>query len=232
MFASLTAPAVMPFSAALAVLVGLVLLEMALMLIGLTSHLGVGEAGLELDAGADAGDMPELSAAALAELDVDAEVAAPPQPAGAGVEALRFLGLGEAPAMIWLAAFAMGFAVAGFALQWLAGTLLGAPLAPVVAAAVAVVPGVAVARRLSRWIGRLVPSVETYATNSFRGRRGVVTVGVARAGYPANVRYVDGYGTTHSLMAEPLDAAEQIPAGSDVLILRDRQGRPRLVRMD
>jgi Inner membrane protein YqiJ, N-terminal/Inner membrane protein YqiJ, OB-fold len=226
MVALLTSPGLGPFTFALFVLVGLMLLELGLMLIGLSSHIHIDHPGLHIDA--DMAEMPELPDTALAEVDPGAGLHAP-EPSGlAG--ALHALGIGEAPAMVWLGALALGFSISGFALQFAAGAVTGSFLATGLAAAIALVPGVFVARTLSRFIGRLVPSVETYATSSFHRRIGRITVGVARAGYPAEVRFDDSYGTTHQLMAEPLDRDEQIPAGTEVMILRDRAGKPRLIR--
>lgn len=60
----------------------------------------------------------------------------------------------------------------------------------------------------------------------------MIVVGVARAGSPAQVRFADAHGNAHRLMAEPLDTRDEISAGADVLILRNRDGAFRLVRTD
>ncbi len=229
MLEALSSPAYAPFAYAMFVLVGLVLLELALGLIGLSSDLDLGdvEAGIEAP---DLADVPDLPEAAMAELDLDADVEAPAAEQSApGV--LHALGLGDAPALIWLAALAMSFALAGFALQFITAAVGIGPLGGWLASVIALVPAFLGARRIARFVGGLLPSVETYATSSFHRRRGTVTVGTARKGSPAEVRYLDGFGTTHHLMAEPLDTNDQITAGTEVLILRDRAGKPRLVSL-
>nr|WP_246399900.1 OB-fold-containig protein [Amaricoccus macauensis] len=106
---------------------------------------------------------------------------------------------------------------------------------PALPAAVGVsVPALFAARRLARGIGRLVPRIETSAISerSYGRRAGVVTTGVSRRGYPAEVRFTDGHGTQHYVLAEPLDAGDEIPAGAEVAVIRLRTGEIRIVRTD
>ena len=67
---------------------------------------------------------------------------------------------------------------------------------------------------------------------SFDGRRGVVTVGAASEGHPDQVRFTDGYGNLHFVMAEPLEPDAVIPEGAEVAILRTRSGEPRILKID
>lgn len=228
MLEALSAPGLQPFTFALFALIGLALLELALMLIGLSSDLGIGSAEApEIDLPPE---MPDLSEAALAEITPGPDTT--PDTSGDGlVPMLRVLGFGEVPAMVWLAVLAATFAGFGFALQGVANALLGRPLSAVVASMIVALPALILTKSLARGIARLLPSVESYGTSSFHNRKGVVTIGVSRQGYPAEVRYLDSFGTSHHLMAEPLDLKDEIPAGSQVLILRDRSGRPRLIKL-
>ena len=188
-----------PFTLALSLFAGLLGFELVLLLLG-GSILGIGaEADLDAD------------------LDGDA-------PAGGGGPA-AWLGLGEAPALIWLAAALMAFGLAGLGIQGVAGSL-GAPLPGWLAAIPAGLAALAFARGFARLLARAIPRTETSAPTArqLARRRGVVTQGTAARGRPAEVRVTDAHGNAHYLRAEPLDDADAIAEGADVLVLSDRRG--------
>lgn len=147
---------------------------------------------------------------------------------------IGWLGLSDVPLMVWLAILATSFGSIGYLMQWTVSGVTGHLLPASVAAILALIPAIAVSRRLSRTFGRLVPRIETSAISerSYGRRVGVVTTGVARRGYPAEVRFTDGFGTQHYTLAEPLDAADEIPAGAEVAIMKLRSGELRIVRTD
>ena len=193
-----------PFTLALALFAGLLAVEL------LALALGGSILGADADAGAD--------------LDGDAEAD------GAGGP-MAWLGLGEVPAMIWLAAALMAFGLAGLAIQSAAGAL-GSPLPGWVASIPAALAALAFARGFARAFARLIPRTETSAPSArqLARRRGVVTQGTAARGHPAEVRVTDAHGNVHYLRAEPLDDADVIAQGADVLVLSDRrEGGYRLV---
>lgn len=127
----LTEPFV-PFTLSLALLFGLLMLEIALSFIGGTL-LGMGaDADVDLDMdlanlgdfdlGIDASDLMEVE---LVDVDADYDVA----PASAtSVGPASWLGFGRVPFIIWIAALLLGFGLAGLVLQQLASALLGWPL--------------------------------------------------------------------------------------------------------
>ena len=190
----LTGPYV-PFTIALALLGGLLALELMLLVVG-GSLLGA-----EIDAGIDADG---------AELD-----------GGSGPAA--WLGLDEAPAMVWLAAALLGFGAAGLAIQ-AAAEAVAAPLPAWLAAAPAAVAAIAFARTFGRALARLIPGTESSAQTArqLARRQGRVTQGTAARGRSAEVRVTDRHGNIHYLRAEPLRDEDVIPQGADVIVLRDR----------
>ena len=205
----LLAPPVAPFTVALGVFAALLLLELLLHLAG-GSLLAV-----ETEAGAVA----------------DAEVPMPDgsDPAGlpgAGAPGglAGLLGLGEAPAGVWLAAALVGFGLSGHVLQIAATAVFMAPLPAWIAAAPAAAAGLFFARGYARALARLLPRTETAATSVqfLGGLSGEVTQGTARAGVPAEVRLRDRHGNLHHLRAEPLDPADVIPEGTPVITVRRR----------
>ncbi len=229
----LTEPFV-PFTIALALLFGLLALELVLALLGGTL-LGLGaDADLDVDLDIDAPDIgefdidfgdadPHLFDFAEPELDADLDVDAP------GAEAVSpgpasWLGIGKMPTLIWIAAVLLAFGVSGIVLQKLISALLGATLPASLAAIPAALAGIWFAKQFGAVFAALLPKTETTAlSNRHLGRRtGVVTQGVARRGKPTEVKVTDRYGNTHYLRGEPLKDDDEIPAGTEVLVLRHR----------
>jgi Protein of unknown function (DUF1449) len=237
MFDLLASPPLQIFSI-LAAFVGLlVLLELILMLIGLSSNLGLADADVPaVDAGilspdsalahVDAGMVDSLDPASLTDMSADAHATA------AGT-LLSALGLGEVPSVLWLAILCGTVAAQGFFVQIMLSNTIGTMLPAVPALALTFPGGLWLTRKLSRLIGHLIPQSESYAISalSFNRRRGVVVVGTARLGNAAEVRFSDSFGTLHYLMCEPLDRADTITAGTEVVILRTRDGKPRIVAL-
>lgn len=220
-----------PFSLSLALLFGLLALELAFLAVG-GSLIGDGpsaDAGADL-AGADGIDL----SAELGEFDVDPgdfdlavneiDMAAEPPATGPASSALAWLGLGNMPTLIWLASLLLIFGISGMALQSLASAITGQPLAALVAAIPCGAAALWVTGRFGALFARLLPRNESQSVSSRSlGRRpGVVTQGTARRDMPAEVRVTDRYGNTHYLRAEPLRDGEEIAQGTTVLVLRHR----------
>ncbi|MEO1775537.1 MAG: OB-fold-containig protein [Pseudomonadota bacterium] len=226
--AFLLQPQLLPFAGALGLVAGLCLLEVLMAFAGLSM---LGEAGADAggDLGVDAGT--EVGFDAEADADFDAEVEAGGAAAGG---LLSWLGVGQVPLMIWLAGTLTAFGIAGYGLQLLAATVLGAPAPALLAAGVALVPGVAAGASVARLLGRLVPKTESTAisTRSYGGRRGVITTGTARRDNPAEVRFRDAHGNTHYTMVEPIHDDDELPEGTEVAIVRLREGQLRAIRFD
>lgn len=147
---------------------------------------------------------------------------------------LAWLGVGEAPLIIWIAAMLTSFGVVGYVIQALSEAIWGALLPAVPAALLALIPGVAFGARFARGFGRLIPKAQSsaIARRSLGGRRGVLVQGEARRGAPAQARVRDGYGEIHHLLVEPLRDDDAIAAGEDVIILRRRDGAFLALRLD
>lgn len=230
-----------PFTLALALLTGLMVLELVALLLGGSLIGADSDADLDIDAG-DVGDFDlDLDGSELggvegidaADLDLpDAELdleLAPDAPADAGVSTptglASWLGLGRMPTVIWLGAILLGFGLSGMGLQVALSSLFGL-LAPAWGAAI---PAGAFAFWFARVFGaafaRVLPQTETEALSerNLGRRRGIVTQGTAARGRPAEVRVMDGYGNAHYLRAEPLKDGDTIAQGTEVLVIRDRR---------
>lgn len=228
-------PGMKPFVFFGALVVGLLLLEIFFMFVGVDTRLGGdGDTDFDLDVDADVDLEVELDV----DTDFDAgelEVAgsesdlAPDVPGGGFID---LIGVKKLPMTIWLALFSAFFAGAGMAGQTMVSlifsTLLPAGIAAAMVLPVALLLTGLFAEAVSNWI----PREETSAISerSYGRRRGVITVGTARRGNPAQVRVVDGHGNLHYLMAEPVSDDDEIEQGIDVFIIRKRNGDLRLIR--
>ena len=227
----LTGPYV-PFTLSLALLFGLLALELVLALLGGTL-LGLGaDADLDVDLDIDAPDLGDLDLDfgdadldafdfAEADVDVDVEIEAGTAPVAGPAS---WLGIGKMPVLIWIAAVLVAFGVSGLVLQGLFTALLGTALPAGLVALPAAILGIGFAKRFGAAFARILPKTETTAVSErFLGRRtGVVTQGTARRGAPSEVKVTDRHGNTHYLRGEPLKDDVEIPAGTEVLVLRHK----------
>ncbi len=217
-----------PFTLSLALLFGLLVLEVTLLFIG-GSLMGDGaEADLGLIDGTevdiDLGDFDldgfDIEAPEF-DLEMgDADVVVQPPP----LHPLAWLGFGKMPTLIWMATVFMSFAVAGIALQALASVSLGGPIPALLAAVPSAIASLWFTRHFGTAFAAVLPKSETQSVSIRQlGRRnGLVTQGTATRGTPAEVRVTDRYGNTHYLRAEPLHDADVIVQGAEVLVLRHR----------
>ncbi len=214
-----------PFTTAILVLGGLLLLEVIALLVG--ASLISEPDGPDVDFDVPELDVPEIEALELGEIDVAelemADVAAP-QPVGMG-----WTGFGHVPFLIWFAGLLTGFGGTGIGLQ-LAGPF---PLWLVVP--VAAFAALAFTRSFAGFFARAIPRTETAAQNvrNLARRRGVVTQGTSRRGRPAELRVSDRYGNSHYVRAEPFRDNDEISRGAEVLTIWDhRAAELRIVPLD
>ena len=234
-----------PFSVLAGFIVVLLIVEIGLMLVGLSSNIETDSAGDGLDAAPDADgsfnhdsaiyDAEVLTADEIARLDMPLIRPQPyPRPAATmGLRLVRSLGFGRSPLLVWLTSMAAGIATCGYALQLTLQAMSGSMLSGSIALLAALVPGLLLGGRIAALVSRFIPSFESHGISgqTYNGRRGQVVIGVAMRGEPAQVRWRDMYGTTHSLMAEPLRDNDSIAAGTEVLIVKTRDRQPRIVSL-
>ncbi len=226
MFDFLLEGAFAPFTLALALLFGLLALELVALVVGASLLAGEGEVDQDIDApNLDVADFDldidadiDLGDFELADLEADAPGAAPAGP-------LAWLGIGKVPFMIWLVVLLAGFGLSGMGLQLALRDGLGFDLPAWIAAIPAGAFGLWFARGFGGVFARLLPKTETEAMSErmLARRRGVITQGTASRGRPAEVRVMDRFGNTHYLRAEPLQDSDALDQGTEVLVLRDRR---------
>ncbi len=222
-----------PFTGALMLVAGLLVVELVMSLVG-GSLLGDGDAadgldgadadmGMEFDAdGVDAAefDAGDIDGAELdgAELDPEGGDAIEGPAGGGGIAA--WLGFGQVPFILWLAGLLTAFGLVGYGIQVVASSALGTLLPWWAATALAALPALRLGGWFARTLGRMVPKTETTAINrrSLGDRRGIISQGTAKRGMPAQARVRDGHGNLHYVRVEPVDDGVEIPQGTEVLI--------------
>lgn len=230
----LSDPALLPFSVALALLFGLMALELVAALLGGTL-LGMGaeadlDVDLDLDVDVDFGiDIDgDLAATDFSNWEAELEAA----DAMNGAEAAQagtgdWLGLSKVPTLVWIAAALLAFGLTGLVIQTAADTLLGFLLSPWAVVVPAIGAAIWFASRFAGVFARIIPKSESSAvsSNHLGRRRGIVSQGTAARGKPAEVRVMDGHGNAHYLRGEPLKDDEVIPQGTEVLVVRKAQNQ-------
>jgi hypothetical protein len=141
--------------------------------------------------------------------------------------ALGWLHFGKVPILIIVVIFLMTFALTGFISQFAVRSMFGFYMPVPVAMLFAGVTGVLGVRVLGGAIRRFVPQDETNAVSdaSLVGRVGVVTIGNARVGKPAEARVRDEHGASHYVMVEPEELDQSFDSGTSILLVRHLGGR-------
>jgi hypothetical protein len=218
-------PNMAPFTGALALVAGLLVIELLASLVG-GSLMAGGSDGPDLDLGADGID----GADALDGVDIDGPDIDGPEieglegaPAGAGGIA-AWLGFGQVPFILWLAGLLTAFGLIGYGVQVASTTAFGGLIPWWGATAIAAVPSLWVGGVFARTLGRLIPKTESSAISrrSLGDRRAVIAQGTARRGNPAQARVRDLYGNLHYVRVEPVDDDTELPRGTEVILMDGR----------
>ncbi|QSY93466.1 DUF1449 family protein [Rhizobium bangladeshense] len=133
---------------------------------------------------------------------------------------LSWLNVGGVPLLILLMMALGFFAIAGFAIQAVAGAFW-APLPAGLAALPAALVTFPMLRASSRTVARIVPHDETYAVDldTFIGRTAEVSIGPLDQGLPGRVRIKDQHGNWHVLRARAAKGQEALKIGTEVLLV-------------
>jgi hypothetical protein len=213
----------LPFTVALALMVGIGLLE------GVATLMGLGLSGvidnllpdvdvdLDVDAGVDVD----------ADVNVDAHAAHVDGATGGLSRVLAWLHFGRVPALVLFVLFLLFFGISGLMLQYVLHAVSGFLLPGAIATVPAFFLTIPLIRTFGGAIARLVPKDETTAVsrNSFVGRVAIVGAGPAKVGLPAQAKLKDEHGQTHYVLVEPDEEGEEFPAGTEVILIRQMGAR-------
>lgn len=145
---------------------------------------------------------------------------------------LGWLHLGKVPLLMLLIIFLTSFGLLGLMIQAGVHGATRHYLPAVVALVPAFLSALPVVRVLGGLIARVMPRDESSAVSeeALVGRAAVITIGVARAGQPAQAKLRDQFGQTHYVMVEPDVAADEFPAGTEVLLVKKLSAHYRGIR--
>jgi membrane protein implicated in regulation of membrane protease activity len=133
---------------------------------------------------------------------------------------LSWLNLGGVPLLILLMLALGFFAIAGFAIQAVAGAFW-APLPALIAVVPATLITFPLVRASSRTVARIVPHDETYVVDldTLVGRTAEVSLGPLDQGLPGRVRVKDQHGNWHVLRARAAKDQQPLRIGTQVLLV-------------
>jgi len=196
-----TAAENLPFSVALTIMVGLAVME------GVGMLLAAGISSL-VDT-----MLPDV------EIDVDAPDVHSP---GMISQFLGWLYVGKLPFLVIFIVLLTSFGIIGLIVQSISLSLIGILLPALVASPVALALALPISRVTAAGVARIMPRDETEAVSSesFVGRIATITTGTAKKGYAAQARLTDEHGQSHYVMVEPDVSADELPHGSEVLLIK------------
>ena len=191
------------FTVAIAIMLGLLVLELLTMLIG-ASLSGI------ID-----NILPDFDA----NLDVDA--ASP----SVGAKVLNWFCLDKVPALIVFIIFLAGFGLMGLIAQTILIKFFGIVLHTWIITPLVFIASIPISQKIVLLFRFLVPTEETSAvsTDSFIGKVATISQGVARLDLPAEAKLKDEHGQTHYVRVEP-DKEEKLTKGTQVILFDKKPG--------
>ena len=138
----------------------------------------------------------------------------------------KFLGwirYGHVPILVVFISFLTVFSILGFTEQLLANNILHKVFSWKIAIWPPLFLSIPFVRSISLILGQYCFKDESTAisTDTFVGKTAVVTIGTARQGFPTEAKLIDQFQQTHYLMVEPIND-DSIPTGSRVFIVEKR----------
>ena len=139
---------------------------------------------------------------------------------GVVVRFLSWLYVGKVPVLMLLVVFLAVYGLVGYVFQTAFAAVFGAYLNGTLAAVAVWFLSLPLVRATAGGLYKILPKDETSAVSqdTLIGRVGVIVIGQARTGSPAQVRVKDGFGQTHYVMVEP-DGEGVLKQGEAVLLV-------------
>lgn len=213
MLDQLFAPANLPFSVALGVVVALALLEVLTLVLGFALS-SVIDSALDLDHGIDI----------HADFDHDGVPDAP-----VVMQALDWFNVGAVPLMILLIIGAAGFGMTGLTIQSISGNAFN----PWIVCIPAFLGGLAAVKLCGGVAKKFVfrEFTEAVSNDSMLGSQATITIGGTQKGHPTQAKLKDKFGQTHYVLVEPLRDLDTFELGATVILVQ-REGHKYFVVED
>ncbi len=135
---------------------------------------------------------------------------------------LGWLHVGKVPTLILLILFLTCFSVTGYLVQMLSQSMLHAYLPAVVAVAPALLGAVLSVHLFGGWISRIIPRDESSAISetTFIGKLVTVTAASSLSGVASQARFRDTDGRAYFMLVEPAQEGFNLQDGMQVLIVQ------------
>ena len=239
----LLATAHAPFAIALGILGGLLLVEVATLLIGMPLSAKL-DALLHLDLHGPDLHAPDLHGPDLHGPDLHGpDLHGSPGGAHAGLDitheagmfgtALDWLNAGRIPLLVLLMTMLAAFGSLGYLIEGVSHSTIGrVPTA--VAAILALLATIPITRQVSLLVAKVVPRDETYVVDaaSLVGRTGVIITGPLAIDTIARVKVKDAHGNMHFPWVRTTDPALHLEDGGHVLLVEQRGAEYLVVAAD
>ncbi|MCF6218525.1 MAG: YqiJ family protein [Gammaproteobacteria bacterium] len=188
-----------PFSVALALMIGITVLEGVALLIGFALFSTIGPL--------------------LPGVNVDVKTSS------FSSRTLGWLRIGQVPLLMLLVVFLTAFGLIGLTLQSFAQSMTGSLLPAALISIPALLLSLPIVRVLGGALHKMIPRDETDAVTeeSLVGRIATITLGTAFVDKPAEAKVRDLHGTTHYVMVEP-DAKGKLFTSSHSILLVRKEG--------
>jgi hypothetical protein len=216
----------LPFTVALAVMLGIALLEVVgtLMGLGFSNLLDTLLPDIDVDLDVDMDADVDVDA----DVDLHADVTHLP---GVFTGVLSWLRIGQVPLLVLLVIFLTAFGLIGIIGQSVLAESIGFMIPASVAWVPALFCALPVVRFTGGWIARVMPKEETSAVSqeAFIGRIATIVLGTTKVGEPSEARLHDEHGRSHYVMVEPDIEGDSFTHGDPVLIVRREGARFRVI---
>jgi len=159
--------------------------------------------------------------------DVDIDITPGVESPGLFIQSISWLGFGVVPFLILLILFLTSFGLVGLIGQYAIHNITGNTLP----AWMATLPALLISLPFVRWGAKvtavILPQEETTAVSisSLTGRKATITQGEATQGLAAEAKVEDQHGATHYVLVEPDSENENLPRGTDIVLVEHLQGK-------
>ena len=186
------------FSLALAIMLGLLLLELLTMLLGASLSGMVDSAMPDVDLNTS----PSVDTVSLIN------------------KVLGWFYVDKTPSLITLIIFLSTFGLLGLLTQTITINIFQALIPTWIVAPTILLLSLPITKVLRRLFSLLIPTEETSAvsTDSFVGNLAIISQGTARVGLAAEAKLKDEHGQTHYVRVEPEKIQDEFPKGTEVII--------------
>jgi len=146
--------------------------------------------------------VPDIDVDTSINLDVDNDINTP-----LFTRFLSWLRVGKIPVLILFIVFLIIFSILGLSLQLIIKNVLNIYLPSLIAVIPVFIVSIFILRLVSGGLSKVViKEVSTGVDiDSLIGRMGIITIGTARKGSPAEAKVIDKFGHKHYVMVEPED---------------------------